>query len=136
VNENSKNWYANNREKVKENKIKNYLRLLEKNPELTKENRQRWGQVIRHQEGVNGGFQSHHILPLSLFDWFGLEIWNGAPLHIEWHVGPGSIHNQMPSLPPEEIHVFNYMLHFMDFVEQKIKESNKTITTLDEWGVV
>lgn len=106
-------------------------RKLERNPELTKHNRWNYGFLKRLEAWESTGYnykdhETHHIIPLKFNPNFGLDDWNGVVLPQKWHK---EFHNKT--------NIRDFCLDWpgllFDFIEEKIRESNRGLVTLDQW---
>lgn len=95
-----------------------------------------WGKAIRFEETTNSrsnycdGFHSHHIFPLSLYPFFGLELWNGVPLSEKWH---NDFHIKYGKVINGNGYEVDWSGLLFDFIDEKIRESNRDLVTLDQW---
>lgn len=134
---NRKEYYHNNLDKIKETQSKYFKKLLSKNPELTPNNRRQFGFIIRQKEYHTSKigyrkWETHHILPVSMFPYFVFEEWNAIPLskqwHKEFHLKYGGFNKYDP--------LWDWFNLILNFIEIKIKESNYDLCTLERFGVV
>lgn len=129
-------WSAKNLDKIYEYERRRLDKLLKLNPKLTHKKRSTWGHLIRLKECKDGfnyykNYHAHHIMPVLLCPNDALEEWNGVPLPAHWHYEFHGLHGRRTNdvIDPR----IDWPGELFDFIDMKIKKSNKDLTTLDDW---